>query len=156
MVARSLFLASVAGAALLCAPAAVAADTTSGHDVAVPLSITLNGVRAGDTPLYISVQTEADYRSMEGHGTIVATTEAGTLTRSVELPAAGSYAVSVWHDLDNDGRFSMSDTYEIEDGWATSGVVPRGSAPTFSNAKVVVPGYGADIEIAMIYPEEGS
>ncbi|MGB6229050.1 MAG: DUF2141 domain-containing protein [Litorimonas sp.] len=119
----------------------------------VPLTVTLTDVQATDVPLYISVQTKADYRSMKGSGAILETTESGTLVRTVTVPQPGAYAISIWHDLDNDGRFSMNERYEIQDGWATSGDVPPGVAPTFEQAKVEVPAMGATATVAMIHPE---
>ena len=119
----------------------------------VPMTITLTDVIASDVPLYISVQTEENYRSMKGHGTILKQTTAGTVTETVQLPAAGDYAISIWHDLDNDGRFSMNERYEILDGWGTSGGIPEAAAPSFSTSKISVPSSGAETTIAMIYPQ---
>lgn len=119
----------------------------------VPMTITLTDVMQSNVPLYISVQTEAEYRSMKGQGTILKETAAGTVTKTVQLPSAGDYAVTIWHDLDNDGRFSMNERYEIADGWGTSGEVETSSAPSFQSAKITVPNFGAETTIAMIYPK---
>jgi uncharacterized protein (DUF2141 family) len=135
------------------ATGATAADAVSGHDVKVPVTVTFNGVQPSDVPFYVSIQTEADYRSMKGSGGVLKSTEAGTFTRTFNVPEGGDYAISVWHDLDNDGRFSMTQDYKIVDGWGTSGTVPMGTAPSFDDAKVNVSGYGTDVTIDIIYPK---
>lgn len=129
---------------------AIAGETGS---TTVPMTITVTDVIETQVPLYISVQTEADYRSMKGEGTILRQTTAGTITETVQLPAAGDYAISIWHDLDNDGRFSMNERYEVLDGWGSSGETLMAGAPTFQSAKISVPNFGAETSVAMIYPK---
>lgn len=121
-------------------------------EASVPMTITLTDTMETNVPLYISVQTEAEYRSTKGQGAVLKQTNAGTITETVQLPAAGDYAITIWHDLDNDGRFSMNDRYEILDGWGASGEVSREAAPSFQQSKISVPSYGASATIAMIYP----
>jgi uncharacterized protein (DUF2141 family) len=120
---------------------------------AVPMTITLTDVIQSDVPLYISVQTKADYRSMKSHGTILKETSAGTLIETISLPSAGDYAVTVWHDLDNDGRFSMNERYEVLDGWGSSGDMTVPGGPTFETAKISVPNFGTEATVKMIYPK---
>ena len=132
---------------------AVAAETSSGYDVKVPITVTFNGVRAGDVPFYVSIQTADDYRSMKGHGGILLKTDGGSITQTYSVPSSGDYAITVWHDLDNDGRFSMTEDYRIEDGWASSGTIPMGTAPSFGDAKINIPTYGTSVAIDMIYPD---
>lgn len=118
----------------------------------IPIEVTLNKVREGDVPLYISIQNKSEYQTLEGGGGILQSTHAGQITRTFDVPKSGDYAVSVWHDLDNDGEFSMADNFQLLDGWGTSGEVPFGTPPTFDAAKVSVPVSGAKVEIEMIYP----
>lgn len=140
---------------LMAAGTALAADSKTPSDTAsVPITITLTDVIVSDVPLYISVQTKENYRSVNGQGTILEATPAGVVTETIHLPSKGDYAVSVWHDLDNDGQFSMNERYEIKDGWATSGDVPVGTSPTFESTKITVPSYGIETSLAMIYPDD--
>ena len=125
-------------------------EAVGGADI--PVTVTFHNVQAGDVPFYVSIQTEATYRSMRGYGGILKETPAGTFTRTFKVPESGEYAISIWHDLNDDGRFSMTDNYQILDGWATSGTVPVGTEPSFEDAKVSVPGSGANVEIDMMYP----
>ena len=149
------FLGVMAIATALSTPAfAGSAETTqkAAHD-GVPITVTLNNVRAGDVPLYISIQTESEYQSYDGAGGILQSTESGQITETFDVPAAGEYAISIWHDLDNDGRFSMAEGFQLLDGWGTSGTVPFGAPPTFKDAKVSIPSSGDVVEINMIYPK---
>ncbi|MEL6687557.1 MAG: DUF2141 domain-containing protein, partial [Pseudomonadota bacterium] len=132
---------------------AVPAETEApAHTAKIPVTVTFNNVQAGDVPFYVSIQTEATYRSMRGYGGVIEATPNGTFTQTFEVPDSGDYAISIWHDLDNDARFSMTDDYQVLDGWATSGTVPLGTMPSFDDAKVTVSGYGANVEVDMIYP----
>lgn len=150
-VTRALSLALMSGFSLL-----TSAGTALANDadvLTIPVTITLTDVMQSQVPLYISVQTEADYRSMKGQGTILKETTAGTLSKTVSVPTAGDYAITLWHDLDNDGRFSMNERYEISDGWGSSGDVSVPGGPTFQTAKITVPNFGAKATVKMIYPK---
>jgi len=118
----------------------------------IPVTITLTGVKAGTTPLYISVQKRGDYRSQNGFGGLLKTTSSGTVTAKVKVDKADDYAVSIWHDLDNDGQFSMTKDYKIIDGWGASGNVPTNRAPNFDDVKVFIPLSGSVVTVDMIYP----
>lgn len=133
---------------------AYASDSGGQPEVAkTPVTITFNGVQAGEVPFYVSIQTEEEYRSVKGYGGVLKTTESGSFTRSFDVPEGGYYAVTIWHDLDDDGLFSMTEDYQVKDGWGSSGTIPRGTSPSFNEAKVIVSSYGTSIDIDMIYPE---
>lgn len=148
---KRLTLALTTGLTMFFGAGLVLADNNAG--AAVPIVITLTDMMETNVPLYISVQTEVEYRSMKGQGAILKTTASGTITKTIQLPTAGDYAVTVWHDLDNDGQFSMNERYEVLDGWGSSGDASRSAAPTFEQSKISVPSYGAAATIAMIYPK---
>lgn len=148
---KTLSLALVSGLSIFMGVGTAAASDES--EMTIPMTITLTDVMQSQVPLYISVQTEADYRSMKGQGTILKETTAGTFSETISLPQAGDYAITIWHDLDNDGRFSMDERYEVLDGWGSSGDTSVPGAPTFQTAKITVPNFGAEATIAMIYPK---
>jgi len=148
---RALSLGLSAGLGVTINAGAVLANEAA--DTEVPITVTLTDVIQSEVPLYISVQTEAEYRSMKGQGTILKETSAGALTETISLPSEGDYAVTVWHDLDNDGRFSMNERYEVLDGWGSSGDVSVPGGPTFETAKVSVPNFGTEVTVAMISPK---
>ena len=119
----------------------------------IPVTVSLDQVRAVDGPLYVSIQKEGEYQGIRGHGGIVkaVTPEMKDVTYNVDVP--GRYAVSLWHDLNDDGIFSMDENYRIFDGWGASGDISEGRRPTFDEVAVDVPGYGANVTVTMFYPE---
>lgn len=154
---KTLAIAALAGSALL-----VSAMTSFAADVPgwkktgdIPLKVTLTDVlpegAAGGT-IYVSIQTRDDYQSMKGFGGIIQKAERGEMTATYNVDEPGEYSVSIWHDRDDDGRFSMSDTYQILDSWGASGTPPTGRAPTFDDVKMTVPSMGTSVTIDMINP----
>lgn len=115
------------------------------------VDVTLNGVKASEGPLYISIQKREDYMSNKGTGGgIIKTVTPGVMQASFAVPP-GDYAVSIWHDLDNDGQFSMTDTYIPMDGYGSSGTSPRDRKPVFDEVKVNVGTSAKAVNIDMIY-----
>ena len=84
---RALSLGLSAGLGVTINAGAVLANEAA--DTEVPITVTLTDVIQSEVPLYISVQTEAEYRSMKGQGTILKETSAGALTETISLPSAG-------------------------------------------------------------------
>lgn len=117
----------------------------------VTLEVTLQNVENNPAPLYISVQNRAEYmKNMGSAGGIYKNVAGGTLTYSYEVPS-GDYAVSIWHDTDGDGVFSMDPaTYMPLDGWGASGPELRGQ-PTFDDTKIKVAADTA-VTIKVHYP----
>ena len=120
----------------------------------IPVTIALDGVQATDAPLYVSVQKRDEYMGIKGHGEIVKTTTDGTMMVTVNVDVADDYAVSVWHDLNDDGVFSMTDNYQILDGWGNSGPSNLSGRPSFDDVKVSVPFGGASASVTMKYPAQ--
>ncbi len=118
----------------------------------IPVTVTLDNVTRVEGPIYVSIQTRKDYQSMKGFGGIIKQATPGEMTATFKVDEPGEYSVSVWHDLDDDGRFSMSETYQVLDGWGASGTPPTNSAPTFDDVKVKVESFGATVPVAMKYP----
>jgi len=84
--------------------------------VTVTLTDVLPAGATGGT-IYVSIQSQTDYQSMKGFGGIIQKAEAGEMTATFHVDEPDEYSVSVWHDRDNDGRFSMTESYEILDSW---------------------------------------
>lgn len=118
----------------------------------IPVSITIEGVRETTVPLYISVQKRGEYMGLKGHGVILKKTDEGTMRASVNVDVVDDYAISLWHDLDDDGVFSMNDRYQPQDGYAASGTMPTDRAPTFDDVKITVPIVGRAVTVTMVYP----
>ena len=66
--------------------------------------------------------------------------------------APGDYAISVWHDTDNDERFSMDENWTPTDGWAMSGTPALDKQPTFGEVQIQITQDAKSISIPMIYP----
>jgi uncharacterized protein (DUF2141 family) len=118
----------------------------------IPITVTLKGVNETKGPIYVSIQTRKDYRSMKGFGGILKNPSIGDITQTFHVDKPGEYAVSVWHDLDDDGRFSMTEDYEILDGWGASGNVPDHREPTFDDVEIKVETAGTTVPVEMRYP----
>ena len=142
---------AIAPAAL--APAAFASEAAPALEPTIPVTIDLSEVEAREGPLYISIQKEDEYMGMRGHGGIIqaVTGNLSEVTYKVDVP--GRYAVSLWHDLDDDAVFSMGEDYRIEDGWGGSGELSAAKRPTFDDVAVDVPAYGTSVNVKMFYPE---
>jgi len=118
----------------------------------IPVTVNLSAVEIAEGPIYISIQKREQYRGMKGHGTILKLATPGNMTAMVKVSEPGEYAVSVWHDMDNDLVFGMSEDYRPTEGWGASGTVPRDRMPTFDDVKISVESFGATVDVPMIYP----
>ena len=116
---------------------------------AAPLEVAINDVEARGGTVYVSVQTEAQFMGEDWvAGERVSDPAAGTLAVTLDVPP-GTYAVTVWHDDDGDGTFTMAPSGMPLDGWAMSGN-PRGM-PTFGAAAVTVDEAGGSASMSMTY-----
>lgn len=120
----------------------------------IPVTVTLKGITETEGPIYVSIQTRENYRSMKGFGGMLSEPSLGDITQTFNVDAPGNYAVSVWHDLDDDGRFSMTEDYKVLDGWGASGDVPVDREPTFDDVQIDIKESGSDVSVEMRYPAE--
>ncbi|GEM_PF-3786361 len=118
----------------------------------VPLTISLSRVQGGEAPLYISVQRQNDYMTQKGEGVILKETRNGTMSVVIDIPL-GEHAISIWHDLDKDGKFSMNEYYQPTDGWGSSGKTPTKRRPNFDDVKVTI-NKATTVDIAILYPPQ--
>lgn len=136
---RTLFLASLLGLAVA-APA-----------YAASLTVDLEGVRAGSGPLYISVQTRAQFMHDGGAaGSVVTSPLAGSHRFAFDLPA-GEYAISIWHDDNGNGAFDKDEQSRPLDGWAMPNAERLRGEPSFDQVKTMVGAAPAIVRLAMIY-----
>lgn len=158
---KMLSAAALAGSLLLVsATTSLAADAPGWKKTGdIPVTVTLTDVlpegATGGT-IYVSIQTREDYQSMKGFGGIIQKAEAGEMTAKFNVDEPGEYSVSIWHDRDDDGRFSMDASYNVLDSWGASGTPPTGKAPTFDDVKMTVPSMGTSVTIDMINPVKPS
>ena len=115
------------------------------------LSVELTGLKASDGKLYISVHKEEDFMAQRGLGGIFEVSKTGSQGYSFTVPT-GEYAVSIWHDTDNDGQFSINENYIPTDGWAMSGSAEANEQPNFDDVKITIANSKTFISLPMIYP----
>ena len=137
---------------------AVVASPALANDAApaptIPVTVDLSDVEALPGTLYVSIQMESDYMTDAGFGGILKPVAGMPDKVTYEVDRPGTYAVSLWHDLDDDQNFSMNlVTGEIADGWGASGNVSEDARPTFGDVAVDVPSYGGEVKVRMFYPE---
>jgi len=89
---------------------------------------------------------------MRGHGGIIKTVTPGFMKVTYHVDEPGEYAVSVWHDLNDDTIFSMDDNYRPVDGWGNSGNPPTDRRPVFDDVKVPVLSFGTTVPVTLNYP----
>lgn len=119
----------------------------------VTVAVNLEGIKTGHAPLYISIQDANQFRTNEGAGgTILRSQDNENMTVELNVEP-GTYAVSIWHDLDEDGKFSRGKDYWPTDGWGSSNNPQAGKAPSFEDMKVDVTHDGQLIPITMQYAQ---
>jgi len=117
------------------------------------LTVNLKDVQPGGGPLYVSVQKREDFMQDRGtSGGIYKEVKGGDTTYIYSDVPAGEYSIMIWHDLDNDDEFTMSEQYFPLDGWGMSGPSIN-RMPTFDDAKTSIGSSGTEITITMQYPE---
>lgn len=144
---------TLVGLTLLSAVGATSAQAYELLEGATPVTVTLKNVEARPGPIYVSLQKRENFMGVKGHGGIVKTAKDGTMTLKYTVAGAGEYAVSVWHDTNEDGVFSMDEQYNVLDGSGMSGSVPTDRPPTFDDVKVKVKAKGAHVSVNMLYPD---
>lgn len=150
-----------AGIALMSVWATTASATEAGSDWkklpgTIPVTLTINNVdpaAAGNDPVYVSIQTRDEFRSLKGAGGVASAAKVGSMTETFHVSEPGDYAVSVWHDRDGDGRFSMSEDYTvIYDSYGASGNPPTDDMPSFDDVKISVPNIGTSLTVELRNP----
>ncbi len=134
------YLTAVAGLAVAALPA-MAAD----------LTVNVEGIRASDGRLYVSLQTREQFMKNDGtYGVMVDAPAAGSAAPVITGIAPGDYAVSVWHDDNANGTFDMGARGPL-DGWAMIGGETMGAPPSFDDAKLTIGESNTSATVTMIY-----
>jgi uncharacterized protein (DUF2141 family) len=140
--------------AVLTILAGIAALASAEAAQAGDVSIAINGVRAAKGPLYVSLQTAAQFLKNEGsYGKIVQNPQPGTVSVTLSNVPAGEYSVSVWHDIDGDAVFDRADTGMPLDGWAMYNASALRGEPKFDEVKFKVAPGGTSIDLDMVYAD---
>ncbi|MDB5708292.1 MAG: hypothetical protein JWL96_362 [Sphingomonas bacterium] len=142
--------ASMTGLALL---AAMAVTPAFAGDV----TINLHALRAKPGKLYIALQKRGEFlKARASYGEVVASVAAGEKTFIFHDVAPGEYAVLVWHDTNQDGRFTTEPNGTPLDGWSIRNGQKLLGSPTWNQVKFAVPADGKMLDLAMFYPDDGT
>lgn len=148
-VLKSLLKSSAVTALALCAGGLSAHAADMGR-----LTVVIENAQAGQGPLYVSVQSRDNYMKWDGEsGSIYEDITGGTLVYTYDDLPEGEYAVSVWHDTNNDNSFTMDANFIPQDGWGNSGAGEPKGQPSFDDVKVLVTARGTTANVQMVYPD---
>ena len=137
----------------LTASAALAACLAASPALAGEVTVTLNDVRPDAGDLYVALQTEDQFLQEGGiAGERVENPQDGTVTVTLADVPDGTYSLSVWHDIDGDGTFSMGPMGPA-DGWAMIGASDLRGMPTWEAQSFTLDG-SASITETMLYPRD--
>ena len=135
---------------MLAAIGLIAATATPA--LAGDVTLTLEGVQASPGALYVSLQTQADFMQPRGsYGEIIKAPEAGTRIITMKDVKPGEYAISVWHDIDSDNKFTAAANGKPLDGWTMVNAEALRGTPKFDEVKLVVPADGKALTLKMYY-----
>ena len=120
---------------------------------AAEVAVNLTGLQAKSGKLYVALQKKDEFLLERGTaGQVIDTVEAGTRTITFNDIAPGDYSVSVWHDIDGDGKFSKAENGTPLDGWSILHAETLKDTPTWDQVKFSVPQTGKAVSLAMMYP----
>ncbi len=146
-----MFVKSMKSGLLALSAVVLATSTASAGELHATLDVTLTGLQPSDGKLFLSVQKEADFMQQRGTaGGVYEIDVASDQSYSYSVPV-GDYAISIWHDTDNDGKFSMDENWIPTDGWGMSGSSSADKEPAFGDVKINVGFEGAAVNIPMVY-----
>ncbi len=117
------------------------------------VTINLHALRAKPGKLYVALQKQSEFmRERASYGQVVASVEAGDKQIIFKDVAPGDYSVSVWHDIDEDGKFSTAPNGTPLDGWSILNAQMLQGPPHWDQVKFTVPAAGKALDLAMVYP----
>lgn len=115
------------------------------------VSLDLYGVKDRPGQLCVQIQTEEQFMTREAiAGACHEQVEGDRAHFDFDL-APGRYALSAWHDDNENGVFDRGDYGMPLDGWAMIGGAALRSAPSFAQNSFTVTEDGAQIDEYMVY-----
>jgi uncharacterized protein (DUF2141 family) len=136
--------------ALISVAAALACATSA---AAAPLTVNIEGIEARGGTFYVGVQTEEQFMQNAGvAGEILSAPAAGSKSFTFDLPE-GVYSISVWHDINGNAQFDMSEQGMPMDGWSSINADSLRGPPTFEQTSLALPADGAAATLKVYYPE---
>jgi uncharacterized protein (DUF2141 family) len=121
------------------------------------VDVALTGVHAGGK-LYVSLQPKEEFMAPTSTmSKTIPAPKAGTISVSFADVKPGEYAVVVWHDDNDNGRFDVQEGTGIPtDGWAMINADQLRGMPTFDQVKTTIGSEGAKITLPVQYPPPGT
>jgi uncharacterized protein (DUF2141 family) len=157
--AAAIMLLAIVGlsAPLAVGTAAPTASAAPNSATGANVTIALKSVAASPHKVYISLQKQDEFLQPKGsYGDMIVLAYGGTKDVVIPNVAPGDYAVSVWHDTNGDGKFTMDAFGMPADGWGMyQGEKLRGM-PTWDAVKFTVTGKGAVVPVTILYPKQKS
>ncbi|MBV7255647.1 DUF2141 domain-containing protein [Pacificimonas sp. WHA3] len=121
---------------------------------AADLTVNIDGVRDAPGKLYVSLQTQSQFMKDEGaYGVMIDSPAAGVSSPTVTGIAPGTYAITVWHDDNDNGEFDMGERGPL-DGWAMIGGTSMRAEPTFAQTSLTIGEADESVSVVMIYGRE--
>ncbi len=128
-------LVAMAGFFAVAAPEHVNAALANGTNV----TISLQSVQPSPHKIYISLQKKDEFLQEKGsYGDIIVLTAGGQKDVIIPNVTAGEYSVSIWHDTDGDGTFTMDASGMPADGWGMYQGEKLRAMPTWDAVKFTV------------------
>jgi uncharacterized protein (DUF2141 family) len=125
----------------------------AGPALAGDISIKITGVRSDEGTMRVALfDNKVDFPN--GHSVLVRNVPAHTGDMMIVLEAipAGTYAIALHHDENDNGRMDLSVVGMPQEGYGFSNDAPVFlGAPPFSDAAVSVPEEGKQIAIRIVY-----
>ena len=133
----------LAAALAMALPAAAQAGT---------VTVDLSGLRPGGT-LYVQLQTRDQFLGQERTASkMIQAPQSGTLRVDLGEVPPGDYAVSVWHDQNDNRRMEIDPSQgQAVDGWAMLNGAAIRARPEFDQVKLSVPAAGAQVPLEVRY-----
>lgn len=123
--------------------------------LASTVTIDLSGIRQGTGDLFVSLQTADQFMKPTGsYGEVIAKPAPGTKTVVLEGVAPGTYAVSVWHDVNGNGKWDGEETVGKDgplDGWAMVNADKLRAEPKFEQVSFAVGAEPQTLKLGMRY-----
>ncbi|GAA0307219.1 DUF2141 domain-containing protein [Sphingomonas oligophenolica] len=162
---RTLFLAGIAMAATLTSGSLGAAARPAAQDgegactgtpSATRLYVTVQGVRSSQGLIAVTLYADDPKRFLVKHGSLYVGRVAATAPTTrvcIHLPAPGTYAIAVYHDINGNQKFdrNMLGLPKEAYGFSNNASTFFG-LPSFSSVRIAVPHNDMAISVKLKYP----
>ena len=147
---------TVVAAAFLCAAAGAAAQACEGPPSPVRLNIAIEGVRASQGLVAVTLYADDSRRFLARRGSLYVgrvAARAPVTRMCLHLPGTGIYALAVYHDADGNRRFNRTGIGMPAEAFGFSNNPSTlFGIPSFRSVRIAVPRSGMQTRIRLRYP----